>query len=263
MQHQLSIFDLVKNNTDENTTEVNPAEITTGSVMVLDELDYAVNNDTEKKTYIKWEMNQFFDELRNATALVYYKTEGFECRLPVELGKQWFSLDGDTRIGQQELSNRGFKSAQSIIRFNHNSNMLQKVIKEKEELRFFTQKIDYKTYERSIIEEASKARRYLLPLTTNMKETISASTYDEEKGLNQFVSKITRGKFRFRDNLLYEVKTLPFKIYSIKQEGTKLTIEGSEGVYIQVEGFKGIRKDNSLIFDVYNEQDGYILTFHF
>lgn len=202
------------------------------------------------KLFPKWRMFEYIERLNGKTALVSYLEEEdpYEFRVPIKFGEIKFGSN-------YGLSNKlNLREIGPDFRMYDYKGTLEKLEKQDNLHQFYYQ-------DKENMERLSKATFELKHYS--ISRVPKKQFYDAEKPLNQLIGFTARVELRCSsDGVMECVRSLPFKILSLKEADEEITLIGTNDVYIHAKGFKKVRESSDLIFDIYSKQNGYCNTFH-
>lgn len=201
------------------------------------------------QVFPKWRMLEYLDKLNGKTALVSYKGDSYEYRIPVQFGELTFS---STYCLSNKVNLHSIGPDFEILNYRGTLTKVEK----KDNLHLF-----HFRDKKEGIEIMSKATFELKPYS--ISRIPNKQSYDETKPLSQLIGYTARVRVKCSyDDVVGKIGSIPFKILSIKETEGEITLIGTNNLYIQSKGFQKVRESGDLLFDVYGEKDGYGRTFH-
>ncbi|RRJ54905.1 hypothetical protein EHV15_35630 [Paenibacillus oralis] len=211
----------------------------------------------------KWAMFEFFDSSFEKTGLMVYEGKGYRFRIPFQIGEMHIDL-ASKGFGRNQVRLTHWASKHSSVFLKNNLTSLieceygYKAVYAREtgsgRERALEENLVGKTY--------FLLRDYPIGVTRFLKIETNWNHSDAFKALHGAHVQL---KARVNQDWIQEITSIPFVVEYIGIQGDEITLTGSNDTEIMIKGFKGIRPNPDLgfiIFDVYDQANGYSLSFH-
>ncbi|MDC0764886.1 hypothetical protein POF51_29635 [Brevibacillus sp. AG] len=212
------------------------------------------------KNYTHWRLFEYLEflGLQRLTATIVYEDDYLSFTLPVEFGDLHFArLSDKPRITM-------ISSDHSSIRFLHTHNLQISEENGLHSAQYSRMKFGRgKDNSKEVLDFVGRSRFFLqqFHVSTRANLPVLSGKEGQEEVFRKLEETTIRLKVRCPEDWIYECKTIPIRVESITVIDDSLTLIGDSGAMLKVRGFQGIRFSSSLIFDVYNSDQGYGRTF--
>ncbi|MGG4499082.1 hypothetical protein [Brevibacillus reuszeri] len=215
----------------------------------------------ESNVYVKWRLFEYLEYLgiQGQTALLSYQDDYLSFSLPVQFGDLHFGLFSNP------MQLTMISSKESVIRL-HGKNHAMVVKDGRHTITYSNLKYGSgKDNRKSLLDLTGKSEFILKDYQFSKQTRMPVLTGKETTAeiLKKVEGTFIHLKAYCHNDWIGDIKTIPFQVQTIHVDRDKLTIVGDHDARFQVNGFKGVRisGNNHLLFDVYNEGEGYRRSF--
>lgn len=233
--------------------------------LTLDTLDTFLNSKEPIKRLVeRWIMLDFLDGLKGSAAFMEYKDVCMSFRVPFRIGELHFSLYYDKPQEGDFVKLVQIRDKDSVLKIKH---YLTGIIETEEGYQAVYTKKEYPHNASHIVTQGLKGTAqfqlcdYWKVRATSIPPMTENATI--RTVIREMIGKSVHLILRTPDDWLQEITSLPLYLEHISWEGNTLSILGTQGTYLHINGVTRVRvNEHYILFDVYNSPHGYSYSFY-